>query len=163
MAFYYLRKKIRQYLNLQERKVTTVDSYFSTKIAAMWPVYVESPDTFDWGTCDTLLKIMFGMSIPSGMSWFDANTMLIPVNLEKMQHWVLVKLDLTDWTMEVYDSMHHAGLHNEKVRQGVECLSILIPLLAGWIGLFDFKPRDPPGMHPIPVTIVTDIPKQANG
>ena len=80
-----------------------------------------------------------------------------------MQHWVLVKLDLTDWTMEVYDSMHYAGPHNEKVRQGVECLSVLIPLLAGQIGLFDSKPREPPGMYPIPVTIIADIPKQANG
>ena len=163
VAFYYLRKKIRENPNLQERKVTTVDSYFSSMIATMSAVYVESPDTFDWGTCDRLLKIMFGMSIPCGMSWFDSNTILLPVHLDKMEHWVLVKLDLTDWTMEVYDSMHHAGPHNEKVRHGVECLSVLIPLLAGQIGLFDSKPREPPGMHPIPVTIVADIPKQANG
>ena len=63
-----------------------VDSYFSTKITAMWPVYV----TFDWGTCDTLLKIMFGMSIPGGMSWFDANAVLIPVVMPRLAQAVTV-------------------------------------------------------------------------
>ena len=162
VAFYYLRKKIKQYPNLQKRKVTTVDTFFSTKIVAMWPVYLKSPDTFDWGTCETLLKIMLGMSIPSGMLWFEANAMLIPVNLGQLKHWVLVKLELTNWTIEVYDSLQHKGPHNEKIREGVEGLLMFIPLLAGQLGWFDFKPREPPGMHPIPVTIMKDIPKQAN-
>ncbi|GMN71359.1 hypothetical protein TIFTF001_055938 [Ficus carica] len=76
-----------------------------------------------------------------------------------LKHWVLVKLELTDWTMEVYDSLEHEGPHNEKVREGVEGLSMFIPLLAAQNGLFEFKPREPPGMHPIPVTIMKDIPK----
>ncbi|GMN58465.1 hypothetical protein TIFTF001_027553 [Ficus carica] len=135
VAFYYLRKKIKQYPNLEQRKVTTVDTFFSSKIAATWPVYQSSPDKFDWGT----------------------------LNLVVLKHWVLVKLELTDWTMEVYDSVEHEGPHNKKVREGVEGLSMFIPLLAAQIGLFEFKPREPPRMHPIPVTILKDIPKQGNG
>ncbi|GMN21260.1 hypothetical protein TIFTF001_050111 [Ficus carica] len=125
VVFYYLRKKIKQFSNLEQRNVTTVDTFFSTKVDAMWSVYRDSPDTFDWGTCETLLKIMLGLSVQSGSSCMKA--------------------------------------HNENVREGVECLSMFIPLLAGQLGLFDFKPRDPPGMHPIPVTIMKDIPQQANG
>ena len=70
--------------------------FFSTKVGAMWPVYRGSPDTFDWGTCETLLKIILGLSIQSGTSWFDVNTLLIPLNLGLLKHWVLVKLELTD-------------------------------------------------------------------
>ncbi|GMN46263.1 hypothetical protein TIFTF001_015443 [Ficus carica] len=87
VAFYYLRKKIRQNPDLEKWKVTTVDTFFNAK------------------------------------------------------HWALVKLELTDWTIEVYDSMHHE-----------ERLS-----------LFEFKPRDPPGTYTIPVTIMNDIPRQGNG
>ena len=58
--------------------------------------------------------------------------------------------------------MQHEGPHNQQVREGVECLLMFIPLLAGRIGLFEFKPREPPEMHPIPVTIMKDIPQQAN-
>ncbi|GMN66233.1 hypothetical protein TIFTF001_035301 [Ficus carica] len=163
VAFYYLRKKIKQYPNLEQRKVTTVDTFFSSKIAATWPVYQSSPDKFDWGTCETLLKMMLGLSVQSGKMWFDVNTLLIPVNMAVLKHWVLVKLELTDWTMEVYDSLEHEGPHNEKVQEGVEGLSMFIPLFAAQIGLFEFKPREPPGMHPIQVTIMKDIPKQGNG
>ncbi|GMN58101.1 hypothetical protein TIFTF001_027208 [Ficus carica] len=119
VAFYYLRKKIKQYPNLEQRK--------------------------------------------SGKTWFDVNTLLIPVNLAVLKHWVLVKLELTDWTIEVYDSLEHECRHNEKVQEGVEGLSMFIPLLAAQIGLFKFKPREPSEMHPIPVTIMKDIPKQGNG
>lgn len=163
VAFYYLRKKIKQYPKLQERKVTTVDTYFSTKVAAMWPVYRRSPDTFDWETCETLMRIMIGISGQCGTTWFELNTLLIPLNLGTMQHWILVKLELTNWTIEVYDSMHHAGPHDQRVREEVECLAEFIPLLAAQVSLFDTKPRDPPGTYAIPVTIRKDIPTQGNG
>ena len=163
VAFYYLRKKIKQYPNLEQRKVTTVDTFFSTKIAAMWKVYKGAPEKFEWGTCETLLKIMLGLSIQCGSSWFDVNTLLIPMNLGSLQHWILVKLELTDWTIEVYDSMEHEGPHNQKVREGVQCLSMFIPMLADQISLFQHKPREPHGIHPIPVTIMKDIPQQGNG
>ncbi|GMN31156.1 hypothetical protein TIFTF001_041559, partial [Ficus carica] len=71
------------------------------------------------------------------------------------------KLDLTSWTIEVYDSLQHEGPHNSKVREGVECISTSIPLLAERLNLFDFKPREPLGSYPIPVTIMKDIPQQA--
>ena len=106
---------------------------------------------------------MLGISGRSSTTWFDVDTVLIPVNLTAMEHWVLVKLDLTDWTIEVYDSLQHEGPHNQMVRSALECLSAFIPLLAGRAGLFDFKPHDPPGTYPIPVTIRKDIPKQGNG
>ncbi|GMN60738.1 hypothetical protein TIFTF001_029841 [Ficus carica] len=106
---------------------------------------------------------MLGMSLQSGSSWFDVNTLLIPINLAELKHWVLVKLELTNWTIEVYDSPQHEGPLNEKVREGVECLSMFIPVLADQLSLLDFKPREPPRMHQIPVTIMKDIPQQANG
>ena len=131
VAFYYLRKKIKQFPNLQEGRVTTVDTYFTSKVRSVWPVYRRSPDQFDWGSCDTLTGIMLGISGRSSTTWFDVNTLLIPLNLDPMEHWVLVKLELTDWTIEVYDSLQHEGPHNQRVREGVECLSMFIPLLAG--------------------------------
>ncbi|GMN67344.1 hypothetical protein TIFTF001_039341 [Ficus carica] len=124
VAFYYLRKKIRQFPELEQRKVTTVDTFFSSKVRSLWHVYQSSPDKFDWGS---------------------------------------LKLDLTSWTIEVYDSLQHEGPHNSKVREGVECISKFIPLLAEKLSLFDFKPREPLGTYPIPVTIMKDIPQQANG
>ena len=85
------------------------------------------------------------------------------MNLGGLKHWILVKLELTDWTIEVYDSMEHEGPHNQQVREGVECLSMFIPLLADQISLFQYKPREPHGKHPIRVTIMKEIPQQGNG
>ncbi|GMN62542.1 hypothetical protein TIFTF001_031618 [Ficus carica] len=114
VVFYYMRQKIRQYPDLAQRKVTTIDTYF-------------------------LQRIMLGVRVQSGASWFDLNTVLIPIHLEDLKHWALAKLDLTNWTIEVYDSLQHEGPHNSKVRAGVE------------------------GTYPIPVSIMKDIPQQANG
>ncbi|GMN73495.1 hypothetical protein TIFTF001_054877 [Ficus carica] len=130
VAFYYLRNKIRQFPELNQRKVTTVDTVFTSK---------------------------------NGVSWWDVNTVLMPIHFEGLKHWALVKLDLTNWTIEVYDSLEHEGPHNSKVREGMEGLSKFIPLVAEQNSLFEFKRRDPPGNYPIPVTIMKDIPKQANG
>ncbi|GMN64416.1 hypothetical protein TIFTF001_033487 [Ficus carica] len=132
VAFYYLSKKIKQFPELVQQKVTTVDTFFCAKIGALWRVYQISPDTFDWGSCDSLLKIILGMCVRCGSSWFEVNTLLIPIHLADLKHWAFVKLDLTNWTIEV-------------------------------ISLLEFKPREPPGIYPIPVTIMKDIPQQANG
>ncbi|GMN25917.1 hypothetical protein TIFTF001_043946, partial [Ficus carica] len=131
VAFYYLRKKISQFPELEQRKVTTVDTFFSSNVRSLWRVYQSSRDKFDWGSCESILKIMLG-------------------------------LDLTSWTIEVYDSLQHEGPHNSKVREGVECISTSISLLAERLNLFDFKPREPLGSYQIPVTTMKDIPQQAN-
>ncbi|GMN59376.1 hypothetical protein TIFTF001_028466 [Ficus carica] len=117
VAFYYLRKKIRQFPELEQQKVTTVDTFFSSKVRSLWRVYQSSQDKFNWGSCESILKIM----------------------------------------------LDHEGPHNSKVREEVECISTFIPLLAERLSLFDFKLREPPGSYPIPVTIMKDIPQQANG
>ncbi|GMN22436.1 hypothetical protein TIFTF001_040255 [Ficus carica] len=57
----------------------------------------------------------------------------------------------------------HKGPHNSKVRGSVDALSKFIPLLAERLSLFEFKPREPPGTYPIPVTIMADVPRQGNG
>ncbi|GMN67790.1 hypothetical protein TIFTF001_036848 [Ficus carica] len=123
VAFYYLRKKIRQ---LEQR-------------------------------------LMLGDRVQSGSSWFEVNTLLIPIHFADLKHWALVKLEFTNWTIEVYDSLQHEGPHNSKVQVGVEALLKFIPLLADRLSLFEFKPREPPGTYPIPVTIMTYIPRQGNG
>ncbi|GMN45108.1 hypothetical protein TIFTF001_014304 [Ficus carica] len=163
VAFYYLRKKIRQFPKLEQRKVTMVDTFFSAKVGALWSVYQKAPENFDWGSRDSILRIMLGVHVQSGSSWFEVNTLLILIHLADLKHWALVKLDLTNWTIEMYDSLQHEGPHNFKVREGVECMSKFIPLLAERLSLFEFKPREPPGIYPIPVTIMKDIPQQANG
>ena len=163
VAFYYLRKKIRQFPELEQRKVTVVDTFFSAKVRSLWTVYQSAPDKFDWGCCDTIFRIMLGVRVTSGASWFDINTVLMPLHLADLKHWALVKLSLTNWTIEVYDSLQHEGNHNSKVREGVEGLSKFIPLLTEQNSLFEFKRRDPRGNYPIPVTIMKDIPQQANG
>ena len=163
VAFYYLRKKIRQNPDLEQRKVTTVDTYFSAKVRGLWSVYKSAPDKFDWESCDSLLRLMLGVRPQSGSSWFEVNTLLMPIHFADLKHWALVKLELTNWTIEVYDSMQHVGPHNSKVEGGMEALSKFIPLLAKRLSLFEFKPREPPGTYPIPVTIMKDIPRQGNG
>lgn len=163
VAFYYLRKKIMQFPELLQRKVTTVDTFFSAKIGALWRVYKKSPDNFDWRSCDSLMKIIRGVYVRCSLSWFDVNTLLIPMHLEDLIHWVLVKLDLLNWTIEVYDSLHHEGPHNYKVQEALECMSKFIPMLADRINLFEFNPRNTPRTYPIPVTIMQDIPRQENG
>lgn len=147
---------------MKQRMVTTVDTFFTSKIRSLWRIHQSSPANFDWGSCESILKIMTGVQVQSGSSWFDVNTLLIPVHLADLKHWVLVKLELTSWTIEVYDSLQQ-GRHNARVREGLECLAVFIPMLAERINLFDVKKREPPGIHPIPVTIMKDIPKQANG
>nr|GMN72337.1 hypothetical protein TIFTF001_054711 [Ficus carica]GMN72347.1 hypothetical protein TIFTF001_054713 [Ficus carica] len=42
-------------------------------------------------------------------------------------------------------------------------MSKFILLLADRPSLFEFKSREPLGIYPIPVTIMKDIPQQANG
>ena len=88
------------------------------------------------------------------LSWFEVNTLLIPMHLQNLKHWVLAKLNLLNWTIEVYDSLYHEGPHNYKVQEALEYMSKFIPILADRIGLFEFKPRDPPGTYLIPVTIM---------
>ena len=163
VAFYYLRKKIRQYPELEQRKVTTVDTFFAAKVRSLWTVYQAAPDKFDWACCDSVFRIMLGVRAQSGVSWFHVNTVLMPIHFSELKHWALAKLDLTNWTLEVYDSLQHEGHYNNKVREGMEGLSKFIPFLAEKNSVFEFKPRVPPGNHPIPVTIMKDIPKQANG
>ncbi|GMN52676.1 hypothetical protein TIFTF001_021812 [Ficus carica] len=163
VAFYYLRNKIRQFPELNQRKVTTVDTVFTSKVRSLWTVYQSAPDKFDWACCDSIFMIMLGVRVQNGASWWDVNTVLMPIHFEGLKHWALVKLDLTNWTIEVYDSLEHEGPHNSKVREGMEGLSKFIPLVAEQNSLFEFKRRDLPGNYPIPVTIMKDIPKQANG
>ncbi|GMN66676.1 hypothetical protein TIFTF001_035736 [Ficus carica] len=162
VAFYYLRKNIRQFPELEQRKATTIDTFFSTKVGALWRVYQNSPDMFNWVSCESIHKIMLGVCVQSGSSWFEVNTLLIPIHLADLKYWALIKLDLTNWTIEVYDSLQHEGLHNFKVLEGVECMSKFIPLLANKLSLFEFKPREHPRIYPILVTIMKDIPQQAN-
>ncbi|GMN69119.1 hypothetical protein TIFTF001_038170 [Ficus carica] len=163
VAFYYLRNKIRQFPELNQRKVTTVDTVFTSKVRSLWTVYQSAPDKFNWACCDSIFMIMLGVHVQSGALWWDVNTVLMPIHFEGLKHWALVKLDLTNWTIKVYDSLEHEGPHNSKVREGMEGLSRFIPLVAEKNSLFEFKRRDPPGNYPIPVTIMKDIPKQANG
>ncbi|GMN69658.1 hypothetical protein TIFTF001_038701 [Ficus carica] len=68
VAFYYLRKKIRQYPELEQRKVTTVDTFFSAKVRSLWTVYQAAPDKFDWASCDSVFRIMLGVRVQSGAS-----------------------------------------------------------------------------------------------
>ncbi|GMN48194.1 hypothetical protein TIFTF001_017375 [Ficus carica] len=107
VAFYYLRKKSRQFTELKQRMVITVDTFFTSKIRSLWRIHQSSPANFDWGSCESILKIMTGVQVQSGSSWFDVNTLLIPIHLADLKHWVLVKLELTSWTIEVYDSLQH--------------------------------------------------------
>ena len=93
-------------------------------------MYHSSPEKFDWDSCDSILRLMLGIRVQSGLSWFEVNTLLIPIHFADLKHWALVKLELTNWTIEVYDSMQHEGPHNSKVRGGMEALSKFIPLLA---------------------------------
>ncbi|GMN47409.1 hypothetical protein TIFTF001_016585 [Ficus carica] len=138
VVFYYLRKKIRQFPELEKRKVTTMDTF-------------------------SVRRLMLGVNVQSGSSWFQVNTLLILIHFDDLKHWALVNLELANWTIEVYDSMQHKGPHNSKVRGGMDALSKFIPLLAERLSLFEFKPREPPGTYPIPVTIMADIPRQGNG
>ncbi|GMN59275.1 hypothetical protein TIFTF001_028358 [Ficus carica] len=108
-------------------------------------------------------QLMLGVRVQSGSSWFEVNTLLIPIHFADLKHWALVKLELTNWTIEVYDSLQHEGPHNSKVRGGVEALSKFILLLAERLSLFEFKPREPSGTYPTPVTIMANIPRQGNG
>ncbi|GMN66379.1 hypothetical protein TIFTF001_035442 [Ficus carica] len=75
-------------------------------------------------------RIMLGVRVQSGASWFDVNTVLMPIQLGDLNHWALVKLELTNWTIKVYDSLQYEGPHNSKVRAGMEGLSKFIPLMA---------------------------------
>ncbi|GMN62599.1 hypothetical protein TIFTF001_031670 [Ficus carica] len=138
VAFYYLRNKIRHPV-LNQRKVTTVDTIFTVKVRSLWTVYQSAPDNFDWACCDSIFRIMLGVRAQSGASWFDVNTVLMPIHFEGLKHWALVKLDLTNWTIEVYDSLEHEGPHNSMVREGIEGLSKFIPIVAEKNSLFEFK------------------------
>ncbi|GMN58272.1 hypothetical protein TIFTF001_027352 [Ficus carica] len=133
VAFYYLRNKIRQFPELNQRKVTTVDTVFTSKVRSLWTVYQSAPDKFNWACCDSIFMIMLGVRVHSGASWWDVNTVLMPIHFEGLKHLALVKLDLTNWTIEVYDSLEHEGPHNSKVREGMEGLS------KGDCGMFTIK------------------------
>ncbi|GMN63836.1 hypothetical protein TIFTF001_032918 [Ficus carica] len=109
------------------------------------------------------MKIILGVCIQFGLSWFEVNTLLIPMHLQDLKHWVLAKLYLQNWTLEVYDSLHHESPHNYNVREELECMPKFIPMLADRISLFEFKIRNPLGTYPIPVNIMQDIPRQENG
>ena len=79
------------------------------------------------------------------------------LHVSSLQQWVLIIVNLSSWTMDVYDSMYRAGLHNDRVVQAVKPTLDFIPIMAKKVRLFDKKSRSPPGNHPLAVNMKKDI------
>ena len=80
---------------------------------------------------------VLGIDICYNWPWTDVEVVYVPFHVSSLQHWVLIVVNLSSWTMDVYDSMYQAGLHNNRVIQAVKPASDFIPIVVEKVGLFD--------------------------
>ena len=77
---------------------------------------------------------MMGVDIFCNWPWTEVDVVYVPFHVNSLQHWVLIIVNLSSWTMDVYDSMYQAGLHNNMVVQAIKPASDLIPIVAEKVG-----------------------------
>ncbi|XP_060210314.1 uncharacterized protein LOC132637204 [Lycium barbarum] len=126
IIFYYFRKK-GKYDKRTNFSFTTVDCLFKQRIDVVHHAYrnVET-QTNVASEEQVLIEYVKGHRLIANVPWHTVDNVLIPVNIQEENHWLLVLLSFKDMRLYVYNSYQSAG-HNAVVRNEIKKLATLLP------------------------------------
>ncbi|XP_060182576.1 uncharacterized protein LOC132612297 [Lycium barbarum] len=126
VIFYYFRKK-GKYDKRNNFSFTTVDCLFKQRIDVVHHAYrnVET-QTNVANEEQVLIEYVKGHRLIANVPWHTVDNVLIPVNMQEENHWLLVLLSFKDRRLYVYNSYQLAG-HNAVVRNEIKKLATLLP------------------------------------
>ncbi|XP_060211051.1 uncharacterized protein LOC132638080 [Lycium barbarum] len=126
VIFYYFRKK-GKYDKRNNFSFTTVDCLFKQRIDVVHHAYrnVET-QTNVANEEQVLIEYVKGHRLIANVPWHTVDNVLIPVNIQEENHWLLVLLSFKDRRLYVYNSYQSAG-HNAVVRNEIKKLATLLP------------------------------------
>ncbi|XP_060192348.1 uncharacterized protein LOC132621894 [Lycium barbarum] len=126
VIFYYFRKK-GKYDNRINYKFTTVDCVFRQKVDVVYSAYHNLETQTNVANEEQVLcEYVKGHRILANVPWHTVDNVLISINIQEQNHWILVVLSFKDRRLYVYDSYQAAG-HNAVVRDEVQKLATLLP------------------------------------
>ncbi|XP_060170768.1 uncharacterized protein LOC132601719 [Lycium barbarum] len=126
VIFYYFRKK-GKYDKRNNFSFTTVDCLFKQRIDVVHHTHrnVET-QTNVANEEQVLIEYVKGHKLIANVPWHTVDNVLIPVNIQEENHWLLVLLSFKDMRLYVYNSYQSAG-HNAVVRNEIKNLATLLP------------------------------------
>ncbi|XP_060216301.1 uncharacterized protein LOC132643785 [Lycium barbarum] len=124
VIFYYFRKK-GKYDKRNNFSFTIVDCLFKQRIDVVHHAYrnVETQTNVANEEQDITVK---GHRLIANVLWHTVDNVLIPVNIQEENHWLLVLLSFKDRRLYVYNSYQSAG-HNAAVRNEIKKLATQLP------------------------------------
>lgn len=162
-AFYYLRKKKKQYPEEIGQKFTTTDSNFCKYIQEGWETFQKSGEQYDWGQLGTCRDYVIGGHIKCNTPWVDVDFVYIPMQIGLMEHWILLLLDVCERSVALYDSLSGSAAHDAEVDEACAGIVNFLPHVLNNLGVFDGKPDAEKGNKPFLIHRCLHNPKQDNG
>ncbi|XP_060208791.1 uncharacterized protein LOC132636103 isoform X2 [Lycium barbarum] len=106
---------------------TTVDCLFKQRIDVVHHAYRNvKTQTNVANEEQVLIEYVKGHRLIANVPWHTFDNVLIPVNIQEENHWLLVLLSFKDRRLYVYSSYQSAG-HNTVVRNEIKKLATLLP------------------------------------
>ncbi|PON90877.1 Ulp1 protease family, C-terminal catalytic domain containing protein [Trema orientale] len=115
----------------------------------------------DWDQQSALEKYILGGRLACSFSWTEVDQVYIPVNVETLKHWILLVLDISTRTITVYNSLKGDEDDDTIIREKIEPMATLLPILLDFLGLFTER-KDDYGSAPFKVEHCLDNPQQDN-
>ena len=134
---YLFRKRIDKYQDSFPHDICILSEDFGQRIRA---VYEENTNSRQKGTylvTKELREYYTGMRPLRGRDWSGVNRFYIPWNC-KNRHWILLVVEVRDWTIWVYDSITSFWDLTNKMKTDVQPIAEYFPLLLKDSGKFSF-------------------------
>ncbi|XP_070002189.1 uncharacterized protein [Nicotiana sylvestris] len=137
VLMYYLRKR-GKYGPYNKTRFTTTNCLFKTRIEQIYEKFINSPPQKKYSVVkpqDVVAEYILGYRLLVNVAWDDVDYVIMPVNIVKKFHWVLVVFDIADMQLYAYDSMV-SSCNNQVVESCVEKFSVIIPLYLSCSGFY---------------------------
>ncbi|KAF4398765.1 hypothetical protein G4B88_028128 [Cannabis sativa] len=138
VVFYYLRKKIEQDDTLNQR-ITTTDCLFDQVIWNSYNQFLKSgsnPSKIDFD--NVIPRYIVGEYLFCNTPWVLTDHVLIYVNIQKQQYWILVHFDIKERMLNVYNSMSGA-LNKKRALDHVKAYSTMLPYYLEYLDVYSSK------------------------
>ncbi|PON73074.1 Ulp1 protease family, C-terminal catalytic domain containing protein [Trema orientale] len=106
---------------------TTIDTYFANYVETAWKEFKNSGEKVDWDQQSALQKYILGGCLACSFSWIEIDQVYIPVNVETLEHWILLVLDISTRTITVYNSSKGDKDDDTIIREKIEPMATLLP------------------------------------
>ncbi|KAM6555683.1 hypothetical protein CsatB_002702 [Cannabis sativa] len=139
VAFYYLRKKVKQDQSLNQR-ITTTDCVFDQLIFSEYNKFLENhsnPSTINFDS--VISRYILGEYLFSNTAWVFTDHVLIIVHVKDQSHWILIHFSIKDRMLNVYNSL--SGLRNQnKALPHVKAYSVMLPYFLEFLNFYASRP-----------------------